>query len=145
MNSPDLRVGDPERRQTGDMLQQHYVEGRLSAEELAERLRQTTAARTRAELDAILRDLPPLFVPRATEPPPAAAAPAPSAPAPAAPASHRRGVPRDLRAHVTVYALTMLLLVMIWLVATPGQYFWPIWAMLGWGFAVALHAFGRRG
>src|SRR5581483_7138376 len=105
MDSPDLRVGDADRHTAADALQQHYVDGRLSAEELAERLRQATAARTRAELDAILRDLPPLFVPRATEPPAT-----PSAPEPAAPAAQRPGMPRDLRAHVTVYALTMLLL-----------------------------------
>ena len=135
MSEPHVRVGDAERRETADRLQRHYVDGRLSAEELAERVRQTTAARTRAELDAVLHDLPPLFAPRTTHPPvdsDTAASPG------------LWGMPSDVRLHLTLYALTMLLLTSIWLVTTPGRYFWPIWAMLGWGFAVAIHFFARR-
>jgi hypothetical protein len=136
MDESHLRVGDAERRQAADALQQHYVDGRLTADELAERVRQATAARTRAELDAVLRDLPPLPAPNPTE-----AAPAPAAPTPP---TARGALPGDVRLHLTIYALTMLLLVAIWLVTTPGRYFWPIWAMLGWGFAVAVHAVSRR-
>jgi hypothetical protein len=136
MSEPQLRVGDAARRGAADALQRHYVDGRLSAEELAERVRQATAARTRAELDAVLHDLPPLFAPGHTE----------SSPTPAtdAPPGRRAGMTGDVRLHLTLYALTMLLLTAIWLVTTPGRYFWPIWAMLGWGFAVAVHAFARR-
>src|SRR5437763_13514467 len=137
MDEPHVRVGDAERRHTADTLQRHYVDGRLSAEELAERVRQATAARTRAELDAELRDLPPLFAPYTTHVPPAPEASAPEPPGTA--------VPRDVRQHALTYALTMLLLVVIWLVTTPGGYFWPIWPLLGWGFAVAVHAVARRG
>jgi len=137
MDESQLRVGDAERRQAADALQRHYVDGRLTAEELAERVRQATAARTRAELDAVLRDLPPLSAPNTTEAPPL--------PQATAAARGRGAVPSDLRLHLTLYALTMLLLVTIWLVTTPGRYFWPIWAMLGWGFAVAVHALTRRG
>ncbi|HLH23272.1 MAG TPA: DUF1707 domain-containing protein [Chloroflexota bacterium] len=136
MDESQLRVGDAERRQATDALQRHYVEGRLTAEELAERVRQATAARTRAELDAVLRDLPTLFAPHTTHPPPAAGA--------ARPPAARGGMPGDLRLHLTLYALRMLLLVTIWLLTSPGGYFWPIWAMLGWGFAVAVHAVSRR-
>jgi Domain of unknown function (DUF1707)/2TM domain len=136
MDESQLRVGDAERRQTADTLERHYVDGRLSAEELAERLRQARAARTRAELDAVLRDLPPLFAPNTTQPPPHLGG---------APEARGRAMPSDVRLHLTIYALTMLLLLSIWLITTPGGYFWPIWAMLGWGFAVAVHAFGRRG
>ena len=138
MDDPNLRVGDAERRETADRLQRHYVDGRLTAEELAERVRRATAARTRAELDAVLHALPPLFAPNTTE--------TPSAPAPddTAPPPHRRATRGDVRLHLTTYALTMLLLVVIWLITTPGGYFWPIWPMIGWGFAVAMHAFARR-
>jgi hypothetical protein len=136
MSEPHLRVGDGERRETADTLQRHYVAGRLSAEELAERVRQATAARTRAELDAVLHDLPPLFAPGTTR--------TPSDADTATPPPRRRAMHGDVRMHLTVYALTMLLLTSIWLVTTPGGYFWPIWAMLGWGFAVAMHAFTRR-
>jgi hypothetical protein len=136
MDESHLRVGDAERREAADALQRHYVDGRLSAEELAERVRQSAAARTRAELDAVLHDLPPLFLPTTTEPAPAQGA--------APPPTVRYGMRGDVRMHLTLYALTMLLLIAIWAVTTPGRYFWPIWAMLGWGFAVALHAFARR-
>jgi hypothetical protein len=136
MDESNLRVGDVERQEAADALQHHYVAGRLSTEELAERVRQATAARTRAELNAVLRDLPPQFAPNTTQSPPA-----PDTPTPAPP---RSGVPRDVRTNATAFGLTMLLLVVIWLITTPGGYFWPIWPMLGWGFAVAMHAFARR-
>ena len=43
--------------------------------------------------------------------------------------------------HLTVYLLVNALLVFIWWV-TSGDYFWPMWPMLGWGIAVAAHAVG---
>jgi hypothetical protein len=40
--------------------------------------------------------------------------------------------------HAGVYAAVMVLLVIINLVTSPGE-FWFIWPLIGWGFAVALH------
>jgi class 3 adenylate cyclase len=48
-------------------------------------------------------------------------------------------IDQDLRTHLTFYALVNLFLIGIW-AASGGGYFWPIWPMLGWGFAVAAHA-----
>ena len=138
MDDPSsLRVGDADRRRVADELQRHYVEGRLSSDELTERVRQATAARTQGDLAALLQDLPPL-TPAPAEP--AAAAPPTESPGPVGSLGHR-----DVRTHLTSYALVMVLLVAIWLITTPGGYFWPIWPILGWGVAVAVHAVTRRG
>jgi signal transduction histidine kinase len=64
-----------------------------------------------------------------------------TAPAPAATGELRR---RVLQSHAVVYALVMALLVFIWL-TTGGGYFWPQWAIAGWGSVLALHAWFARG
>ena len=53
-----MRVGDAEREATAGELREHFASGRLTQEEFDERLNQTFAAKTRADLDAVLRDLP---------------------------------------------------------------------------------------
>lgn len=45
----------------------------------------------------------------------------------------------DFRKHLMVYGAVMGLLVAIWLVTSPFDYFWPIWPMMGWGLAIVLH------
>jgi hypothetical protein len=35
--------------------------------------------------------------------------------------------------------IVMAFLVVIWLLTSPGGYFWPIWPMLGWGIGLASH------
>jgi hypothetical protein len=132
-----LRAGDADRRRVADELQRHYVEGRLSSDELTERVRQAMAARTLGDLDAVVRDLPRMSTPGAQR--------ADAAPPRAVPERPGPWGRRDVRAHATSYLLVMLLLVAIWLLTTPGGYFWPIWPMLGWGVAVAAHALARRG
>src|SRR5689334_5508924 len=54
----DLRAGDEDRRQVVAELQRHYVEGRLSAEELGDRVSQAQNARTFGDLATVLSDLP---------------------------------------------------------------------------------------
>jgi hypothetical protein len=135
MDDADIRVGDAERRQVADALQQHFVAGRLTSEELTERVERAMAARTRGDLAALQQDLPPLAP---------VAAPEPSAAAPRAPEPAPAGWPTDVRTHAGGYAVVIVMLVVIWLLTTPGGYFWPIWPMLGWGVAVALHALARR-
>ena len=55
---PELRVSDADREATVVRLREAGGEGRLSLEELAERVEQADAARTRGELDALTADLP---------------------------------------------------------------------------------------
>ncbi|HEX3963973.1 MAG TPA: DUF1707 domain-containing protein [Trebonia sp.] len=54
------RVGDAERDATAAELREHYAAGRLSLDELNERISQAFAARTRGDLSAVMHDLPSL-------------------------------------------------------------------------------------
>jgi hypothetical protein len=55
---PELRVSDAEREATVVRLREAGGEGRLTLEELAERVERADAARTRGDLDALTADLP---------------------------------------------------------------------------------------
>ena len=80
MTGPDeLRVGDAERTKVTEALHDHFVQGRLTRDELDERLEATLSAKTYGDLRQITRDLPgtgPLVDP---EPPARAPAPHPFA------------------------------------------------------------------
>jgi Domain of unknown function (DUF1707) len=67
---PDFRVADTDRDAVATQLREHYADGRLTMDELNERLDQTFAAKTRIDLDAVMRDLP--YTPRPTATPPLA-------------------------------------------------------------------------
>jgi hypothetical protein len=60
----NIRVGDAEREAVAAQLREHYADGRLTLEELNERLDHAFAAKTRADLNAVTRDLP--ITPRPT-------------------------------------------------------------------------------
>jgi hypothetical protein len=136
-----LRAGDDDRRQVADWLQAHYVAGRLTQAELEDRVERALAARTFGDLDALTEDLPDLSASRATQ-------------SPQTPVDDRRQRRQDIReehgarkgfwAHATSYVLVMAMLVVIWLLTTPGGYFWPVWPMLGWGIGLASHGFATR-
>ena len=111
MMEPALRIGDAERERAADRLRRAAGEGRLTPEELEERLEAAFAARTEAELAPLMADLPP--------------APRPQPPRP------RRRDGGELRA----WAATSILLVAIWALTGAG-YFWPVWPILGWGVFV---------
>jgi hypothetical protein len=123
---PALRASDAEREQTATVLREHTAAGRLTPEELSERLDAAYAARTVAELDALTHDLPPLPV--------AAAAPARSA-------ARERARRRVLHA-AGFLVLVNVACVAIWLASGASDAFWPKWvllvsvlrfAFLGWG------------
>jgi hypothetical protein len=54
----EMRVGDAEREATAAELREHYASGRLTLDELNERLDKALAAKTRGDLDELMRDLP---------------------------------------------------------------------------------------
>lgn len=54
----EMRVGDAEREATAAELREHYASGRLTLDELNDRVDKAFAAKTRGDLDALMRDLP---------------------------------------------------------------------------------------
>jgi hypothetical protein len=58
MSDQSIRLSDAEREAAAADLGEHFAQGRLSADEHAERLEQVWAARTRGEIAPIFRDLP---------------------------------------------------------------------------------------
>ncbi|MGN9841842.1 DUF1707 domain-containing protein [Nonomuraea sp. H19] len=58
MDRNDLRIGDAEREQTMAALREHFAQGRLTHEELDERLDQTLTAKTARDLAKVTADLP---------------------------------------------------------------------------------------
>ena len=54
----EMRVGDAEREAAAAELREHYASGRLSLDELNERIDQAFAAKTRGDLNVLMTDLP---------------------------------------------------------------------------------------
>ena len=46
---------------------------------------------------------------------------------------------QDFRNHALIYGAVNIMLVVIWAASGAG-YFWPIWAIGGWGIGLAAHA-----
>jgi hypothetical protein len=111
----DLRASDAERERVVDHLRAQAGEGRLTVEELDERLGTAYAVKTRSELAALTTDLP----------------------------RPRRDARAAFNEHLRTYLMVMALLVAIWALTGMG-YFWPIWPALGWGIAVVSDAPRRR-
>jgi Domain of unknown function (DUF1707) len=121
-----LRVSDAERRVVVDELGRHYADGRLTADELQERLTEAWRSRTDGDLALALRELPAL---------PAA---------PAAPAEVAMRPRRRPRLRVSIHAaLAASGVYLAWTVEatgpTPGDQ-WPLALGVAWGAVVAAHA-----
>jgi hypothetical protein len=58
MHGPSTRASDAERDQAARVLRDHWSVGRLTLEELDERLTEVYAATTRGDLELVTRDLP---------------------------------------------------------------------------------------
>src|SRR6516225_8237530 len=54
----EMRVGDAEREAAAAELREHYASGRLTLDELNERLDAAFDAKTRGDLNTVMRDLP---------------------------------------------------------------------------------------
>jgi hypothetical protein len=119
-----LLASDADRERIAERLRGAAGEGRLTADELEERLETAFSARTEAELEPLIADLPVLV----------AAETAPR---------RERGRLWDSE-HVRAYLGVSLMLVAIWAL-TGADYFWPIWPILGWGIGVVADTGGRLG
>jgi Domain of unknown function (DUF1707)/2TM domain len=121
-----MRASDADRERTVEQLRRHHADGRLDLEEFSERMERAYTAKTLAELDELMTDLPRDAAP---------AAPAPAGSLGVRRARLRQSFYRSLATYVSVNAM----LVGIWAFSGRG-YFWPIWVMMGWGVAVVAQA-----
>lgn len=106
-----LRMSDAEREQAAAELGEHYVQGRLTTEEHSERLDQVWAARTRAELAPIFRDLPGRYGQQPFQPfgQPFRQPFPPAFPTYAAPVRTRKGMPAPVMALLVVLVVATVL------------------------------------
>jgi hypothetical protein len=118
MSDVELRVSDADRERIVERLRAHATEGRLTVDELEERVQRALGARTASELAALTRDLPERRAPGQRAP--------------------RWWDRPELRTYLAVMAL----LVAIWALAGAG-YFWPVWPGVGWGVFILTGPKGR--
>lgn len=119
-----MRASDREREQHIDALCRHAGDGRLTFDELEQRIECAYAARTQDELAAALFGLPTL-VDAGAQPRQLVAA-------------KRHGLGG---AELAPYVVVNVLLIATWALSGAG-FFWPIWAILGWGVCILSHATG---
>jgi hypothetical protein len=127
--SEDIRASDADRQRVAAILRRHCADGRLTLDELDERLTEVYAARTMGSLvgpAGPLRDLPDL-----APPPPEQVIRMERRPVPAMPV-------RFLPEHIAAYVAVNVLLVVSWALSGAGT-FWPLWIILIWGAALAAH------
>lgn len=107
---PTLRASDAEREQVSRRLSEHAAAGRLTPEELDERLDAAYAARTHGELARLLEDLPGPFAPARHE-------------------TERQLAEARLTHRAGAAVIACLACVGIWAAGGGGD-FWPIWVIL---------------
>lgn len=134
--SSDLRPSDDEREAMVRDLTKHCGDGRITLEELEERIAEVYAAASRVELERALRELPrsPAVIPPSKPPVGTRASAAPVR------QSAKKGAEVALRVHLAVYLSVIAFLVLIYAMTDFGGYFWPVWPAMGWGLAVAIQA-----
>jgi hypothetical protein len=118
-----LRVSDHERDRAAQEIREHFAAGRLSQEELDERVQAVYQARTDDELRAIRADLPALPVTRAQQ----------KAELAERRAHLRRRVLQETGGGAGLFALCTA----IWAISGAGGQFWPIWVLLVTALALA--------
>ena len=129
MGREDMRAGDSDRKAVADQLKTALDEGRLDLSEYDERLQRAYAAKTYADLDGLLGDLPGTVPVQHSQIQPAAPAPPVGAPGhPWAPSG------RQVAHWVGPYAGVVLVCTLIWLVTSLSAghvtYFWPVWMLI---------------
>jgi hypothetical protein len=121
-----LRASDADRERTVEQLRRHHADGRLDLEEFSERMDRAYAAKTLAELDELMTDLPQDATP--------------ATPRPAGSLDERRArLQQSFYRGLATYLAVNAMLVGVWLLGGRG-YFWPIWVIMGWGVAIVAQA-----
>ena len=129
MGREDMRAGDSDRKAVADQLKTALDEGRLDLGEYDERIQRTYSAKTYADLDGLLDDLPGTVPVQHAQIQPAAPAPAPGAPV-----HPEQSSGRQMAHWVGPYAGVIVVCTLIWLITSltshHWQYFWPVWMLI---------------
>ena len=136
--NPEIRASDADRDRVAAALREHSVEGRITLDELNERLETTYAARTLGELRVVTEDLPEHD---------AYQLPIPATLTPRSALANRR--PRDVyqkgvRVAWASWASVNLVCFVIWLLTTIGtvgsghglEYPWFLWVAGPWAAVI---------
>ncbi|KDN18234.1 DUF1707 SHOCT-like domain-containing protein [Amycolatopsis rifamycinica] len=123
METTPIRATDAERERVAAAVQTAGSEGRLTLDEVEERLTHVYAAKFTDELASLTADLP-----------------RPAPPAPRFPLS-RDALRRHpaLRVHLAVAVVVAVLLIVRWAVLGAG-FFWPVFPLLWLGMSLLVHA-----
>jgi hypothetical protein len=111
--SAGVRASDEDRERLISELNEHTVAGRLTTEELEDRLRAAYAARTTGELDALRRDLP--LTDRQTA---------------LSHAARRSHLTRRLVQETGGSLSAFVACTAIWLASGASGAFWPVWVLI---------------
>ena len=129
MGREDMRAGDGDRKAVAEQLKSALDEGRLDLGEYDERLQRAYAAKTYADLDGLLTDLPGTRPVQHSQVQPATSV----APA-AGPSAQERSEGRQIAQWAGPYAGVILVCSLIWLVTSLSAghltYFWPVWMLI---------------
>jgi hypothetical protein len=135
-----MRAADTDRETVVARLRTALSEGRLELHEFDERVAEAYQAKTYAELDRLLTDLPGVAPVSRSQ-----LAPTPPAPVPV-PAASPGTVPRWLAALWGTWAAAVGINVVIWLLVsisiTELAYFWPMWVAGPWGAVLVVTTIG---
>lgn len=140
----NLRAADVDRQFVAERLKAALDEGRLSLGEYDDRLKETYAARTYGDLDAVLKDLPGFH-------PADASRLQPAEPLVGDPDEHpaREGRnPRWLLGIWSAWLVAVSVNVVIWALVSISRgeavYFWPMWVAGPWGAILLASTFSMK-
>jgi hypothetical protein len=141
MGREDMRAGDGDRKAVAEQLKTALDEGRLDLGEYDDRLQRAYAAKTYADLDGLLTDLPGTVPVQHSQIQPATPAGAPVPPT--------ASKARQIAQWAGPYAGVILVCTVIWLVTSISAghltYFWPVWMLIPLIFGVSGQWFGGGG
>ena len=113
----ELRASDEQRDRAAQEIREHYAAGRLTDDELSDRVQAAYSARTEGELKALTADLPKLPATRAEQK--------------AELVQRRRELQRRLFQEAGGGSGAFLICTAIWLATGASGFFWPIFVALG--------------
>jgi hypothetical protein len=115
-DDPNLRASDEQREHAAQEIREHFAAGRLTDEELSERVQSVYSARTQGELRALLADLPKL--------------PATPAQQKAELAARRKMLQRRMIQEAGGGLCLVAICIVVWLSSGAQGQFWPMWVLL---------------